>query len=59
MKTIRIYTRRMALFIQSKGIEPIGTVPDEKKSKFLNWIFEDTTDVRNAMAEFSAIFYIR
>lgn len=59
MNTIRIFTRRMALFIKSKGIEPIGTVPDENKPDFLNWIFEDTTEVRNAMAEFSAIFYIR
>lgn len=59
MKTIRIYTRRMALFIKSKGIEPLGTVPDENKPNFLNWIFEDTNKVRDAMAEFSAIFYIR
>lgn len=59
MKTIRIYTRRMALFIKSKGIEPLGTVPDVNKPNFLNWIFEDTNKVRDAMAEFSAIFYIR
>lgn len=59
MKTIRIYTRRMALFIQSKGIEPIGTAQDENKPQFLNWIFEDTADVRNAMTEYSAIFYVR
>lgn len=59
MKTIRIYTRRMALFIKSKGIEPLGTIPDENKPNLLNWIFEDTTKVRDAMAEFSAIFYVR
>lgn len=59
MNIIRIYTRRMMLFIKSKGIEPIDTVPDENKPKFLNWIFEDTIEVRNAMAEFSAIFYVR
>lgn len=59
MKTIRIYTRRMMLFVKSKGIEPIDTVPDENKHQFLNWIFEDTIEIRNAMAEFSAIFYVR
>ncbi len=59
MKTIRIYTRRMMLFVKSKGIEPIDTVPDENKPQFLNWIFKDTIEVRNAMAEFSAIFYVR
>ncbi len=59
MKTIRIYTRRMMLFVKSKGIEPIDTVRDDKNPQFLNWIFEDTIEVRNAMAEFSAIFYVR
>lgn len=59
MNTIKIYTRRMALFIKSKGVKTIYTVPDENKPQFLNWIFEDTTEVRNAMAEFSAIFYMR
>ena len=59
MNTIRIFTRRMALFIKSKGVEPIGTVPDENKPKFLNWIFEDTPIVRNAMTEYSSIFYVR
>lgn len=59
MRTIRIFTRRMALFIKSKGIEPINTVQDENKPHLLNWIFEDTPEVRNAMAEYSAIFYVR
>ena len=59
MNTVRIYTRRMALFIKSKGIEPICTVRDSNKPQFLNWIFEDTKEVRGAMAEFSDIFYIR
>lgn len=59
MKTIRIFTRRMMLFIKSKGIEPISTIQDETKPQFLNWIFEDTPDVRNAMTEYSAIFYVR
>jgi len=58
MKTIRIFTRRMALFIQSKGVQPIGTLPDENKPQFLNWIFEDTPEVKNAMAEYFAIFYV-
>lgn len=59
MKTIRIFTRRMALFIQSKGLQPIDTLPDESKPYLLNRIFEDTPEVRNAMAEYSAIFYVR
>lgn len=59
MKTIRIFTRRMMLFIKSKGIEPISTIQDENKPQLLNWIFEDTPDVRNAMTEYSAIFYVR
>lgn len=59
MNTIQIYTRRMALFIQSKGIKPVGTVPDENKPEFLNWLFENTPEVRDAMAEYSAIFYVR
>lgn len=59
MKTIRIFTRRMALFIKSKGIEPIGTTQDENKPHLLNWIFEDSPEVRSAMAEYSSIFYVR
>lgn len=59
MKTIRIYTRRMALFIQSKCIKPIGIVPDVNKPHLLNWFFEDTAEVRNAMTEYSNIFYTR
>lgn len=59
MKTIRIYTKRMALFVKSKGIEPIDTVPDVNKPYLLNWLFEDTTEVRNAMTEYSNIFYTK
>ena len=59
MKTIRIFTRRMALFIKSKGIEPIGTTQDENKPHLMNWIFEDSPEVRSAMAEYSSIFYVR
>lgn len=59
MKTIRIYTRRMMLFIRSKGLAPIETVQDENKPELLNWIFEDTPKVRDAMAEYSTIFYVR
>lgn len=59
MKTIRIYTKRMALYIQSKGFEPIGMAPDVNKPYFLNWFFEDTVGVRNAMREYSNIFYTR
>lgn len=59
MKAIRIYTKRMALFIKSKGFEPIGIVPDVNKPYFLNWFFEDTVGVRNAMTEYSNIFYTR
>ncbi len=59
MKTIRIFTRRMMLFIKSKGIEPIRTIQDECKPHLLNWVFEDTQEVRNAMTEYSAIFYVR
>lgn len=59
MKTIRIYTRRMMLFIKSKGIYEIEIIPDENKPNFSNWIFEDTKAVRDAMAEYSSIFYVR
>lgn len=59
MKTVRIYTRRMALFIKSKGLNEIDIVPDEKKPNFSNWIFKDTKELRDAMAEYSAIFYVR
>lgn len=59
MKAIRIYTKRMALYIESKGFKPIGMVPDVNKPHFLNWFFEDTPAVRNAMTEYSNIFYTR
>ena len=36
MKAIRIYTKRRALFIKSKGFEPIGIVTDVNKPYFLN-----------------------
>lgn len=57
MNTVRIYTRRMALYIKSKGINEIGVAQDKKKPEFINWIFVDTPELREAMDEYKNIFY--
>lgn len=57
--TYKVFTRRMALFIQSKGIQPVATTKDEKKPGFINWLFPDTKEVRDAMDEYTKIFYVK
>ena len=53
MKTIRIYSRRLAEKITENGIEFIRVVPDAAHPKFVNWIFEDTPELRQEMEKYS------
>lgn len=53
MKTIRIYSRRLAEKITENGIEFIRVVPDVAHPKFVNWIFEDTPELRQEMEKYS------
>lgn len=53
MKTIRIYSRRLAERITENGIEFIRVVPDVAHPKFVNWIFEDTPELRQEMEKYS------
>lgn len=53
MKTIRIYSRRLAERITENGIEIVRVVPDVAHPKFVNWIFEDTPELRQEMEKYS------
>ena len=53
MKTIRIYSKRLAERITENGIKVVRVVPDVEHSKFVNWIFEDTPELRQEMENYS------
>ena len=53
MKTIRIYSLRKKKKITEHGIEFIRVVPDVAHPKFVNWIFEDTPELRQEMEKYS------
>lgn len=49
--TVRIFTRRLALELRKRGFSILMVVPDNHKPEFDNYIFEDTTALREAMNE--------
>ena len=53
METSRIDSRRLAERITENGIEIVRVVPDVTHPKFVNWIFEDTPELRQEMEKYS------
>ena len=53
-KLKRVYTLSMCEFLQEKGFEPVKTLPDLRRPDFLNWLFVESADLVEAMAQFSA-----
>lgn len=53
MKEIRIYSRRLAEYLTEKGFYYERIVQDVVHTKFKNWIFMDTPELRKAMSEYS------
>lgn len=47
-----VYTAKLARHLQSKGFQFISKVPDIKKDNFINWVFEDTPELEEAISEY-------
>ena len=45
----RVYTLRLANFLQAQGFTALEIVPDQKHKGFLNWLFEDSAELREAV----------
>ena len=48
----RVYTLRLANFLQAQGFPALGIVPDQKHKGFSNWLFEDSAEVRQAIRDY-------
>lgn len=49
MKKIRIYKRELAMYLTNEGFHYFYTVQDIKNPNYVNWIFEDTAELRTAI----------
>lgn len=50
----RVYTIRLARYLTDKGFKIVRTTQDVKKPEFINWLFEDSEELQNAIAEYQA-----
>ena len=50
----RVYTLRLANFLQAQGFTALEIVPDQKHKGFLNWLFEDSAELREAVSGYRA-----
>ena len=48
----RVYTLRLANFLQAQGFLALRIVPDQKHKGFSNWLFEDSIEVRQAVKDY-------
>ena len=53
MKTKRIYKVGMANYLTEHGFRIIKVVQDITNIQHLNWIFEDTPELRDAITEYT------
>lgn len=53
MKTKRIYKVGMANYLTERGFRIIQVVQDITNIHHLNWIFEDTPELREAITEYT------
>lgn len=54
MSEYRVYTIKLARYLTDKGFIIKRTSQDVKKPEFLNWFFEDTAALREALEEYKA-----
>lgn len=52
MKEYRVYTRKMTEYLTSKNFHFIRTVQDVFHPAFLNWMFEDTPELQQAIQNY-------
>lgn len=52
MSKYRVYTIRLARYLTEKGYRIIGTTQDLKNPDFINWFFEDTPELLQAVEEY-------
>ena len=52
MAEYRIFTKRMAEYLTLKGFQYLRTVQDIRNPNYLNWIFEDSKELRDAINNF-------
>ena len=53
MKTIRIYSKRLAEYLTARDFKILKVIQDISRPTFSNWIFEDTFELRETMREYS------
>lgn len=53
-KLRRIYTLSLSEYLQEQGFIPQKILPDLRRPEFLNWFFEESEELKAAIAEFSA-----
>lgn len=46
MKTIRIYSKRLAEYLTARDFKILKVIQDISRPTFSNWIFEDTFELR-------------
>lgn len=49
-KLFRVYTLRMAKYLEEHGFCAVEVVVDERHPKYLNWLFEDSPELRHLVA---------
>lgn len=52
MKTIRIYSKRLAEYLTTRDFKILKVVQDVSKPNFFNWIFENTPELQEAMRDY-------
>lgn len=52
MQAYRVFTKRMAEFLTLRGFQYIRTVQDIHNPNFINWIFEDSEELRQTVNEY-------
>lgn len=52
MNKYRVYTIKLARFLTDKGFRIIGTTQDVKNPAFMNWYFETTPELLQAVEEY-------
>lgn len=55
MKTRTIKMKKLAVFLQQNGLRAIAT-KQAKNPIYINWVFEDTTELRRLVEEFRLLY---
>ena len=52
MNEYRVFTLKMTTYLTERGFRYIKVVQDVKKPNYLNWIYEATPELMNAVAAY-------